>query len=141
MMPKQRPLDGAQSALDRLVDAGIGIGLLTDNFRDVATAKLRAAGVWHERLDLEQGAFGSEDRNELGRVARARALAAGERPLVIVGDTLHDVACARSAQAVAVVLNSWGHGPGHFDGADFVASTLGDVVGFLLERAGPRAEP
>lgn len=143
VMPEQRPLDGAQSALDRLVDGGIAIGLLTGNFRDVATAKLHAAGVWHERFDLEQGAFAddSEDRNELGRVARDRAQAAGEGHLFIVGDTLHDVACARSAQAVAVALNSQGHEPGYFDGADFVASALDDVVAFLLERAGTRAAP
>ena len=84
------------------------VGLLTGNIEAGARLKLRPTGLLeHFRV----GAFGSDhiDRRWLPRIARERA----ERLLghafdfervTIIGDTPHDVDCARACGAVAVVV-------------------------------------
>lgn len=84
------------------------VGLLTGNIEPGARLKLRPTGLLdHFRV----GAFGSDamDRRRLPPIARARA-----RQLVghdfafdrvtIIGDTPHDVDCARACGAVAVAV-------------------------------------
>jgi phosphoglycolate phosphatase-like HAD superfamily hydrolase len=98
-------------------------GLLTGNVRRGAQAKLGYHGLWDF---FPVGAFAddSEVRNELGphALSRARGHWASEFPLErvwIVGDTPHDIACARAvgARVLAVATGSTGlpalaaHGP------------------------------
>jgi phosphoglycolate phosphatase-like HAD superfamily hydrolase len=80
--------------------------LLTGNTAGMARIKLGHFGIF-ERFAF--GAFGDEadDRNALARVAVARA---GERygvppeRCIVVGDTEHDIACARAAGARVVAV-------------------------------------
>ena len=81
-------------------------GLLTGNMTEMARIKL-------ERFRLDGrfafGAFGeeAEDRNALACVAVSRvAKRYGVPPgrCVVVGDTEHDIACARAAGALAVAV-------------------------------------
>jgi len=98
--------------------------LLTGNVTEMARIKLGAFGIY-ERFAF--GAFGDEaaDRNALASVAVARAAErCGVSPdrCVVVGDTEHDVACARAAGArvVAVATGSVGR--------DHLASCAPDLL-------------
>lgn len=88
------------------------IGLLTGNIRLGAEIKLRHFGIWDE---FEIGAFSddAEDRNEIARIAYERACRAlGERldgnQIVVVGDTKHDINCARAIGARALAVGTGG---------------------------------
>lgn len=80
-------------------------GLITGNSQNTAWAKLRHAGISHYFLF---GAFGDEheDRNELARIAidRAPKHPLENQPIVVIGDTPLDVACARSIGAYAIAV-------------------------------------
>lgn len=88
------------------------LAVLTGNIQEGAWLKLR-----HYRLDsyFRYGAFGDDhhDRNELGSFALRRAsefagVVFDPENVVVVGDTVKDVACARAlgAKAVAVATGS-----------------------------------
>jgi phosphoglycolate phosphatase len=89
------------------------LGLLTGNLERGAELKLRHYDVWHY---FEFGAFADDhhDRNELGRFACSRALErsgvefTAER-IFVLGDTPHDITCARAfgAKAVAIATGSF----------------------------------
>ena len=84
--------------------------LLTGNMTEMARIKLGHFGL-ADRFAF--GAFGeeAEDRNALARIAVTRA---GERygvppgRCIVVGDTEHDIACARAAGARAVAVATGG---------------------------------
>ena len=137
-------LPGVAALLGRLAARGdVVLALLTGNLESTAFAKLRAAGLDHH---FGFGAFGSdaEVRRDLPAVALARAEAhLGHRfaptHVVVVGDTEHDVACARviGARAVAVAT-------GHHDRAalqahapDVLLDSFEDVEAFLAAVLGP----
>lgn len=90
------------------VTAPLGIhALLTGNWSEGARHKLEAVGLW-DRFVL--GAFGddSPNRNDLVPVARERAMQQGYdvREVVVIGDTIADVACARAGGAHAVAVET-----------------------------------
>jgi len=109
------PKPGIPQLLARLVaDPRVTLGLLTGNLERGARLKLEPPGF---NGYFPFGAFGSDsaDRYELPPIAVARALEqTGRRfagkSVVIVGDSVHDVACGRSigvrAVAVATGLTS-----------------------------------
>lgn len=111
-----RVLKGVEQLLDGFREHGsYELAVLTGNIQDGAWMKLR-----HYGLDshFSYGAFGDDhhDRNELGPVALRRAeesrgVAFDPRNVVVVGDTLKDVACARAfgARAVAVATGTVSH--------------------------------
>ena len=107
-----RALPGAIAAVQQLrEDAASAIGLVTGNMPRSGRSKLRAAGFDPDWFDV--GAFGSEstDRNELTRLAVDRGFAYCGQPIppdhvYIVGDTVMDIAGARSVNGVAVVVRS-----------------------------------
>ena len=85
--------------------------LLTGNVAEMARIKLEAFGVLGE---FAWGAYGDEapDRNELARLAVRRAAERhGVTPerCVVVGDTEHDIACARAAGAKVVAVATGSH--------------------------------
>jgi phosphoglycolate phosphatase-like HAD superfamily hydrolase len=88
------------------------IGLLTGNIRLGAEIKLRHFNLWQE---FETGAFADdhEDRNQIAVVARER----GQRLLgnnlrdeeiLVIGDTPHDIRCARAIGAKILVVATGG---------------------------------
>ncbi|MDR3404012.1 MAG: HAD family hydrolase [Chthoniobacter sp.] len=86
----------------------IVLALLTGNLARGAETKLTHYGVWHY---FEFGAYADDhhDRNQLGHFARRRALEkhgiefSSER-IYVLGDTPHDITCARAIGARAVAI-------------------------------------
>lgn len=106
------------------------LGLLTGNVRLGAEIKLRPHGLWGS---WELGAFGDdhEDRNQLARIARdrgsrhlGRRLAGDE--ILVIGDTVMDVACARAIEARCLAVATGGGHPVVLaeSGATWVVDTL-----------------
>jgi phosphoglycolate phosphatase-like HAD superfamily hydrolase len=105
--PRGGLLPGVAATLDAVAaEPGWTLALLTGNVREMAAIKLGAFGI-HERFAF--GAFGDEapDRDALAIVAVARAAERYGVPAsrcIVVGDTEHDIACARAAGAKAVAV-------------------------------------
>jgi phosphoglycolate phosphatase-like HAD superfamily hydrolase len=111
--------------------------LLTGNCEQGARIKLEYFDLWRF---FRCGAFGDEvvDRNHLFEIAMARARACGApaaqpREVVVVGDTVLDIACARAAGARSVAVAT---GPSDVEtlraaGADVAVADLTDTTGFL----------
>lgn len=103
LLPGILPLLEALKKRDHLL-----LGLLTGNLERGAELKLTHYGVWQF---FDFGAFADDhhDRNELGRFARARALEkhGSDFPperVYVLGDTPHDITCARAIGAKAVAI-------------------------------------
>ena len=111
--------------------------LLTGNCEDGARIKLQHFDIWKY---FRCGAYGDDvtDRRHLFEIAIQRTEACGAprvRPedVVVVGDTVLDVACAKEAGARSVAVAT---GPCDIDtlrksGADVVVRDLGDTEAFL----------
>ena len=106
-----RLLPGVTSLLDAVdCEAEWVSALLTGNMTQMARIKLARFGIGGR---FAFGAFGEEapDRDALALVAVARARERFGVPpsrCVVVGDTEHDVACARAAGAWAVAVSTGG---------------------------------
>jgi phosphoglycolate phosphatase-like HAD superfamily hydrolase len=131
-----RVLPGAAEVLAALdADPRVAQTVLTGNTAVNAATKLAAFDL--ERwLDVEIGAFGSDDRDRpalvpvaLRRAAEQRGWAGTPEDVWVVGDTPNDLACAR-AGGVRCALVGTGHTPVeelHALGADAVLDDLCDV--------------
>ncbi|HTY40984.1 MAG TPA: HAD family hydrolase [Thermoanaerobaculia bacterium] len=103
------PKPGIEPLLERLAaEPRVTLGLLTGNLERGARLKLEPPGF---NRYFPFGAFGSDsaDRYQLPPIAVERALAhSGKRfegkSVVIVGDSIHDVACGRSLGVSAVAV-------------------------------------
>lgn len=108
-----RLLPGIQPLLELLKPrADVVLALLTGNLARGAELKLRHYGVWDY---FEFGAYADDhyDRNQLGPFAlqRARQRHLQEfdpQRVYVIGDTPHDVACARAIGAKAVAVATGG---------------------------------
>lgn len=113
------------------------LALLTGNLVRGAELKLTQYGLWHY---FEFGAYADDhhDRNALGPVAQARALdkhghVFPPERIYILGDTPHDIACARAIGARAIAIATGGctreqlaaHAP------DYLFDDLGDLSAVL----------
>lgn len=135
-------MPGARELLEALDDhAHLHLALLTGNYRAAAEIKLSHFEIWDF---FEWGAFSddSADRNALVPIALDRAEtydvppAARER-VVVIGDTPHDIECARVAGARSFAVATGGHGVEELRkaGADVVLADLADtkrVVSLLI---------
>ena len=132
VMPGIRPL------LDTLHERDdVFLGLLTGNFEEGARIKLEHFDLWKY---FRCGAYADDaaDRNALVPFALQRARGCGlpevgPRDILVVGDTPHDVACARAVGAVAVGVATGGFTTAQLDesGADVVFEDLSDGGEFL----------
>jgi len=124
------------------------LGLLTGNFEAGARIKLEHFDLWRY---FRCGAFGddSADRNDLVPFAVDRARQCGldaidASRIFVVGDTPHDVACARAVGAVPVAVATGGFTSDQLreSGADVVYETLADPAPFLelLDRTESRID-
>jgi phosphoglycolate phosphatase-like HAD superfamily hydrolase len=136
---RSAPLRGVVATLERLAAEGVPCGLLTGNTEPIAWQKLALAGLGRS---FAFGAFGdvTERRVELIEIARARCRAAlprlGEPELVIIGDAIRDVQCARAGGigCVAVATGSFSRDELAGAGADLVLDSLeatDDLLAFL----------
>lgn len=139
-MPRGKPrlLPGIVTILEAVAArADLAQGLLTGNLQRGARLKLEPFGVWHY---FPFGAFADDSmlRNELGPHALRRAAAhhavgfSAERTFII-GDTPHDIDCARAvgARAIAVATGRYSVEQLAAHGADLSLPDLGDPAAFF----------
>lgn len=135
-------LEGIPALLAELSDApGVQLGLVTGNVEDIAHRKLRAAGI-AEPLQPFVGAYGSdaEERDRLVPVAQERAAAlhggqGGRWPserTVVIGDTPHDISCARVAGAAVIGVATGAYAADALTEADAVATTTDELRAALV---------
>ena len=141
-----RGFNGALPGVPDLLDAlhpreDVFLALLTGNFEAGARIKLERFDLWRY---FRCGAYGDDaaDRNHLVPVAVERAAACGVPPItaadvLVVGDTPHDVACAKAAGATAVAVATGGYTADELRacGATIVFDTLRDT-GRVLDTLG-----
>jgi phosphoglycolate phosphatase-like HAD superfamily hydrolase len=104
-----RVLPGVVAMLDALrTRKDFAVGLLTGNLVRGAQLKLAHYGLWHH---FPFGAFADDhhERNHLGPFAQSRAqahhgIAFPPEKIWILGDTPHDIACARAIGARALAV-------------------------------------
>ena len=129
--PRGSLLPGVPALLEAIAAEPAWVtALLTGNVAGMARIKLAAFGVLEH---FAWGAFGDEapDRNELAKLAVQRAAERhGVRPgsCIVVGDTEHDVACARAAGARCVAVATGGTSRAQLEagGAELVLDDLGE---------------
>jgi len=130
-------LPGVPALLDSALARGdIALGLLTGNLRSSAAVKLASRDLWRY---FPFGAFAddAEDRNRLGPCALQRARAHhgvdfSPAHTWIIGDTRHDVVCARvfGARSIAVATGRHSVEELRTENPDAVFSDLGDSAAF-----------
>lgn len=131
-----RLLPGVEQVLPALAALpGVVQTLVTGNIRAVGIGKVSAFGL-AQHLDLTCGGYGDDPhttRGELVTLSRRRAEAAHGRvadaDVLVVGDTLHDIAAAREAGVTAVGVTTGPATAAEFAdaGAHHVLADLSDV--------------
>ena len=128
---------GAHDLVAELRQRETLLGLVTGNVSTTAPIKLRAAGF--DPAWFVVGAYGSEaaDRNHLPGLALERAVRHAGRGItpeqvIVIGDTVADIECARAVGAIAVAVQT---GFGKIE--DLIAARpdylLKDLTAFLDE--------
>lgn len=116
---------------------GVVLGLLTGNLERGAKLKLTHYGVWHF---FEFGAYADDhhDRDQLGHFARSRAeekhgIEFPPERIFILGDTPHDITCARAigAKAVAIATGKFARAELGVHAPDFLFDNLSDLPSVL----------
>jgi phosphoglycolate phosphatase len=131
-------MPGARELVEALHDQHhLHLALLTGNYREAAEIKLQHFELWDF---FEWGAFSDDhhDRNELVPIARSRAETydipadAIER-VIVIGDTPHDIECARVAGAKCIAVATGGFTVDQLReaGADEVLQDLSDTEAVL----------
>ena len=131
-------MPGARELLEALHDHHhLHLALLTGNYREAAEIKLEHFELWEF---FEWGAFADDhhDRNQLVPIARSRAetydipVEAIER-VIVIGDTPHDIECARVAGARCIAVATGGFTVDQLReaGADEVLPDLSDTEAVL----------
>jgi phosphoglycolate phosphatase-like HAD superfamily hydrolase len=136
-------MPGVRELLDELAsDPEMHPALLTGNYKVAAHIKLAHFGVGEY---FSWGAFGedSPDRAELAQLALRRAAARTVPRIacdnaVVIGDTPHDVACARAigARVIAVATGNSTVDELRETGADTVVATLADTADVMKRLRG-----
>lgn len=103
-------LPGVEATIARFAQTdGIGMGLLTGNVVRGAQAKLTHYNLWHH---FAFGGYG-DHHSSRDDIARSAVVAAGEylkcspngdSKFAVIGDTVHDITCARAIGAFAVAV-------------------------------------
>ena len=135
-------MPGARELIEALGDHDhLHLALLTGNYRAAAEIKLTHFELWDF---FEWGAFSDDaaDRNELVPIARQRAEIYDVPPealerVIVIGDTPHDIECARVAGAQSIAVATGGHSVEELRaaGADVVLVDLSnteEVIALLL---------
>ena len=133
---------GARELVDAtLAHGGLTVGLLTGNYEFTGRLKVRHAGIDPDRFTVNAWAGDAPDRRGLVTVAMRRFAERTGRPIagdrvVIIGDTPHDVECAKAHGHACL-----GVGTGQYTadalrnvGADHAVDDLSDtraVVGWI----------
>jgi phosphoglycolate phosphatase len=113
MRARGRALPGARAALEALAEIpGVVQTVVTGNLVSIAEQKLSVFGL-ADLVDFEVGGYGSDsvDRADLVRLSRERAThkygtVVADQRVVVIGDTIHDIAGALANGVVAVGVAS-----------------------------------
>jgi len=138
-----RALPGVPALLDALESSNrAALGLLTGNYQDTGSLKLRACGINPDRFPIS--AWGDEsphnppDRTHLPPIALARYhtrynRAANPQYAAIIGDTPHDIRCANAngLRVLAVATGSFSVDALAAAGADRVVADLSETATVL----------
>lgn len=149
--PKKRVLPGVHELLERVgKEAAVTRGLLTGNFQETGSLKLRSCGIDPTQFRVQ--VWGDESPHdpparshlppigiERYRVLHGRALA--PRDVTIIGDTPHDVTCAKThgCRSLGVATGKFNVEELAAAGADRVAQDLSDtasIAQWLLNGGG-----
>lgn len=132
--PQGRVLPAVHDVLNRLVARhDVAMGLLTGNVREGAYRKLSHFGIDHF---FQFGGFGDRwlDRADVARdaldAARMRfGSSVSPGACWVIGDTVHDIACARAIGARAIAVLTGGSAPEALReaGPDAVLQTLAEI--------------
>ena len=127
-------MPGARELIEALVDHDhLHLALLTGNYRAAAEVKLTHFELWEF---FEWGVFSDDaaDRNALVPIARQRAAiydvpAEALARVIVIGDTPHDIDCARVAGAMSIAVATGGHSAEELRaaGADIVLADLSET--------------
>jgi phosphoglycolate phosphatase-like HAD superfamily hydrolase len=125
-----RVMPGVEELLDRLIDGGVLLGLVTGNIEAAAHVKLARA---HLNRFFSFGGYGSDsaDRTEVTRAALRRAALVSGNTLadgacIAVGDTPRDIEAGHGAgiKVVGVATGSYGMEELRSAGADWALETI-----------------
>jgi phosphoglycolate phosphatase len=126
-------LPHVRTTLSALAALGVRSGVVTGNLQATARLKLGHLGLADD-LDLAAAAYGDDgpDRDALVPVALSRAGAAAEDAWV-VGDTPHDLTCARAAGVRCLLVATGSYALAELAALrpDAVLPDLADAVGLL----------
>ena len=130
-----RRMPGTDELVRALHGSGAGVGLLTGNYEHTAHIKIDAAGF--DRAHFPFGAFGADgpSRRHLTPVAIARATthlgrAFDPARVTIIGDTPHDIDCAKAHGCRAIGVGTGPYSPERLReaGADLAVMDLSDLA-------------
>jgi phosphoglycolate phosphatase len=107
------------------------LGVATGNIRAGADAKLRAADL-HEHFEL--GGYGCDSAVRAELVAKAIERAGDVTEVIVVGDTIHDIAAARACGATVVAVATGADSADKLAHADVVLATLGELPAWHASR-------
>lgn len=136
-------LPGAIALVERLhPEPTATLGLLTGNYQSTGRLKVAAAGFDPDRFVINAFADDGPDRRSLPPVAMARFEHRHGRPIaaaevLIIGDTPHDVDCAKAHGCACLGVTTGRHPAEELDGADRVVDGLDDVeeiAAWILSR-------
>ena len=134
---KGRPCPGILELIDVLeAREDVTLGLLTGNYQETGTIKLRACGIEPDRFPVHVWGNDSPDdppcRTKLPPVGMERYEAAHGQPpreTVIIGDTPHDITCAAAhgCRSLAVATGMFSVDELHAAGATLAVADLSDT--------------
>jgi len=127
-------IDGVKGALVELARSGVVMGVATGNVRAGAEAKLAAAGLAHW---FQFGGYGCDSRVRAELVARAieRGRERAEvSEVVVVGDTVHDIAAARACGARVCAVATGSDPADKLADADVVFASLAELPAWHAAR-------
>jgi phosphoglycolate phosphatase-like HAD superfamily hydrolase len=131
-------LDGVMETLQYLADRAnrVRLGVATGNVREGAHAKLAAAGLdtW-----FDCGGYGCDSPVRAELVARAIERGREGRDVtevVVVGDTIHDIAAARACKATVVAVATGADPADKLAHADAVFASMHELPGWHTARFG-----
>lgn len=136
-----RSLPGVTSLVSNLSGAaGVVLGLLTGNFAETGLMKLTACGIETDRFTLrvwgDDSPHDPPERDHLPGVGLSRyrerfGREIAPQQVVIVGDTPHDIACAKAhgCRSLGVATGSFTLEQLRDSGADRVVPNLSDAAG------------
>lgn len=139
------PLPGVAPLLEQLSRIeGLALGLLTGNFPETGRMKLEAAGLDPQTFVVAAwGSDGSSRRDlpavAISRLADATGRRVAGRDVVVIGDTPHDVDCARynGCRAIAVSTGPFSRETLGRSEPDLLVEDLtrtGELVGWVTGR-------